>query len=412
MGAWEITKKDLRLILKDKGALYTLLALPVVFIAILGVSTGQLFTRHDQSKLVKVAIVDEDGSEFSAQIFRDLSAIGGLKVVKVKDRDEANLRLQNGRSGVVVILGSEFHNRIEDLEMEDVFDLKSGKLAPGLSALDMQVECGASFVSVAQLVEYVVLSAVLRVVSPEVVKRNKIFARIIESKIARHQKELEESGETKTLTASPEPVRPRGNIIYQTLVPAFMVMFAFFLVNIMANSFIAERKLGTLRRLQVSRISPVQLLWGKTLPFMVVSIAQSILLFLSGKLMFGMSWGTYPAMLLPVLLTTSISATGLGLLVATIVRTESQVTSYSTFLVIVLAGISGCYMPRDWLPDLMKNVSLLTPHAWALIAYQELLTHKNPDMQYVWECCAVLLAMGSVCFTYGWLRFRKLEYPL
>lgn len=412
MGAWEITKKDLRLILKDKGALYTLLALPVVFIAILGVSTGQLFTRHDQSKLVKIGIVDEDRSDLSEQIFRDLSEIGGLKVAKVKDRDEANLRLQDGRSGVIVILGSDFQNRIEDLDMADIFDVKNGKLAPGLSAIDMQVECGASFVSVAQLVEYVVLSAVLRVVSPEVVKRNRIFARIIESRIERHKQELQESGQATASAPTPEPVKPRGNIVYQTLVPAFMVMFAFFLVNIMANSFITERKLGTLRRLQVSRISPVQLLWGKTLPFLVVSIAQSVLLFLSGKMMFGMSWGTYPAMLLPVLLATSISATGLGLLVATIVRTESQVTSYSTFLVIVLAGISGCYMPRDWLPDLMKNVSLGTPHAWALIAYQELLTHKNPDMRYVWQCCAVLTIMGSVCFTYGWLRFRKLEYPV
>lgn len=412
MGAWEITKKDLHLILRDKGALYTLLALPVVFIAILGVSTGQLFTRHEQSELVKIGIVDEDCSDLSEQIFRDLEGIGGLKVVKVKDRDEASLRLQDGRSGVVVILGSDFHNRIEDLDMEDIFDLKTGKLSPGLSAIDMRVECGASFVSVAQLVEYVVLSAVLRVVSPEVVKRNKLFARIIESRIERHKKELEESGQPALPPTPQEPVKPRGNIVYQTLVPAFMVMFAFFLVNIMANSFITERKLGTLRRMQVSRVNPVQLLWGKTLPFLVVSIAQSSLLFVSGKLMFGMSWGTYPAMLLPVLLTTSISATGLGLLVATIVRTESQVTSYSTFLVIVLAGISGCYMPREWLPELMKNVSLATPHAWALIAYQELLTHKNPDMRYVWECCGVLALMGSVCFTFGWLRFRKLEYPV
>ena len=39
------TKKDLHLILKDRGALFTLLALPVVFIAILGVSTGRLCGR-------------------------------------------------------------------------------------------------------------------------------------------------------------------------------------------------------------------------------------------------------------------------------------------------------------------------------------------------------------------------------
>jgi len=409
MGAWEITKKDLRLILKDRGALYTLLALPVVFIAILGVSTGQLITTHESAQLVKVGLVDEDGGELAEKIFHDLSQIGGLKVARVVDRDEATMYLQDGRSSVVVILGSGFQDRVDELNMGDVLDMEHSRLAQGLGAIDMRVECGAAFVGVAQLVEYVVLSAVLRVVSPEVVKRNKLVARLMERMVQRHEQEIAEGHPD---TPPPEPVKPKGNIIYQTLVPAFMVMFAFFLVNIMANSFISERKLGTLRRMQMSRISPVQLLWGKTLPFLIVSIAQSLLLFLSGKLMFGMSWGTYPLMLTPVILTTSISATGLGLLLATIVRTESQVTSYSTFLVIVLAGISGCYMPRDWLPELMKNVSLATPHAWALIAYQELLTHNNPNMWSVMQCCAILTTMGLSCFGLGWLRFRRLEYPV
>ncbi|MEI8383487.1 MAG: ABC transporter permease [Planctomycetota bacterium] len=406
MEFWEITVKDLRLILKDRGALYTLLALPVVFIAILGVSTGQLITTHDASKLVKIGVVDEDGGEISAHVFRDLAAIGGLQVSKVENRDEAKLRLQDGRSSVVVILGKDFSNRVDDLNLSDVFDTEHGKLSAGLSAIDMQVESGAAFVGVAELVQYVVLSAVLRVVAPEVAKRNPLLSRILDRMIEQHQADLESGVENPR----PAPVKPGSSIIYQTLVPAFMVMFAFFLVNIMASSFINERKLGTLKRLQVSRVTPVQLMFGKTMPFLIVSIAQSVLLFLSGKLMFGMSWGTYPLMLLPVILTTSLSATGLGLLLATIVRTESQVTSYSTFLVIVLAGISGCYMPRDWLPDLMKNVSLGTPHAWALIAYQELLTHEHPNMLMVGECCFILAAFGVVCFVVGCVRFRKYEY--
>ncbi|HEY3968973.1 MAG TPA: ABC transporter permease [Planctomycetaceae bacterium] len=406
MGAWQITVKDLRVILKDKGALFTLLALPVVVIAILGMSTGQMLTAEEETKLVKVGVVDEDQGELSEHVFRDLSSIGGLKVEKIGDRDEAKLQLQNGQSSIVVILGKDFHNRINDLDLADVFDADHGKLAQGLSALDMHVESGAEFASVAELIQYVVLSAVLKVVAPEVIKRNPLFSRMMNRMIQRHADELRSVGGSGS-----QPVKPGSSIIFQTLIPAFLVMFAFFLVNIMSNSFISERKLGTLRRLQMSRLSPVQLLWGKTLPFLIVSIVQCLLLFLAGKLMFGMSWGTYPWMLLPVVVTTSVSATGMGLLLATIVRTESQVASYSTFLVVVLAGISGCYMPRAWLPELMQKVSLVTPHAWALIAYQELLTRDHPQMQLVCECCGVLMTIGSVCFAIGAWRFRKSEYP-
>jgi ABC-2 type transport system permease protein len=406
MGIWEITIKDLRLILKDRGALYTLLALPVVFIAILGLSTGQLITTHDAAKLIKIGVVDESQSELSQQVFQNLSAIGGIKTKLIKSRSDSRLYLQDGRASVVVILGKEFEEKVSDLDMRDIFNMKNGKLAQGVTGLDMQVQNGAEYAAVAELVEYVVLSAVLRVVAPEVARKNFLIRRSID-RMMDHDEAESSAGNTGPAR---ETVKAGSSIIYQTLVPAFMVMFAFFLINIMASSFITERNLGTLRRLQSSPINSVQLLGGKTLPFLVVSVLQSLILFISGKLMFGMSWGTYPWLLLPVILMTSISATGLGLLLATIVRTESQVSSYATFLVIVLAGISGCYMPRAWLPEMMQNASLATPHAWALIAYQELLTHEQPQIDVVIRCCSMLFLFGALYFAVGCFRFQKLEY--
>lgn len=408
MGVWQITFKDLILILKDKGALFTLLALPVVFIAILGVSTGRMLSAHDELKLVKVSVVDLDDTVLSKQAIVDLSSIPGLKVERIDSEDEAKRKLQDGSSSITVILGKEFEERIEDLSMSDILDAEHGKLAEGVSALDMKVESGAAYVGIADLVQYVVFSAVMRVVSPEVARKNPLFRRSIDRMIQEHQ---EEANSTTTRQPKPKSVESSSSIIYQTLVPAFVVLFTFFLVNFMASSFIEERELGTLRRIQASRMSPLQLLVGKTLPFFIVSLLQSVLLFLSGRLMFGMSWGVHPVLLIPVVLATSISATGLGLLVATFVRTEAQVVSYSTFLVVVLAGISGCYMPRDWLPTLMQQVSLATPHAWALIAYQELLTRDQPRLQLILECCGMLILFGLVTFTLGSLRFYRSEFP-
>src|SRR5579863_2510024 len=156
MGACEIAVKDLRVILQDKGALFTLLALPVVIIAIFGASTGQMLSAQEQTKFVKVGVVDEDQVAVSEHVIRDLSAIGGLKVEKLHNRDDARLQLQEGRCSVVVILGKDFENRVNDLDLADVFDTEHGKLAEGLSALDMHVESGAEFAGVAELVQYVV----------------------------------------------------------------------------------------------------------------------------------------------------------------------------------------------------------------------------------------------------------------
>jgi len=406
MDAWKITKKDLYLIVRDRGALYTLLVLPLVFVAILGASTGRLMTTEDETKLVKLGIVNEDGSDVSQKVVHDLMTIGGLKAQIAENKDEAQRRLRDGRYNLVLTVGPQFGERVGELDLGDVLDTERGKLVNGLSALDVQVECGSAFVNVAQLVEYVALAATLRSVSPEVAKKNRFAGRQIERALERHREEY--GSQVVSKDTGPRGVQSDMNYVYQILVPAYTVMFAFFLINIMANSFITERNLGTLKRLQASPILPVELLLGKTIPFFIVSLTQSVLLFLSGRVLFGMSWGVYPALLLPVIAATSVSATALGLLLATFVRTESQVSAYANFLVITLAGISGCYMPRDWLPEMMQKVSLATPHAWALIAYQQLLTQDHPDLQVVARCCAVLMAFGAVYFALGCLRFRKI----
>jgi len=186
-------------------------------------------------------------------------------------------------------------------------------------------------------------------------------------------------------------------------------MFAFFLVILMARSFIAERELGTLARLRMSPVSRTGLLLGKTLPFFIVSLVQSALLFLSGKVLYQMYWGPSIPALLSVIACTSLAATGLGLLVAMLARTDTQVSAYANFLVITMAGISGCFMPRDWQPVIVQQIGLATPHAWALIAYEQLLLQEEPQMYIVAKCCFALIAFAAGFFALGWWRFRSTD---
>jgi ABC-2 type transport system permease protein len=94
------------------------------------------------------------------------------------------------------------------------------------------------------------------------------------------------------------------------------------------------------------------------------------------------------------------------LLVACVARTESQVAVYGTLLVLVLAGVSGCLMPRDLMPEAMKTWSKLTPHAWALDAYNQLLLSSTPRIDTVITACAALLAFGVGFLIVGWLRLK------
>ena len=191
---------------------------------------------------------------------------------------------------------------------------------------------------------------------------------------------------------------------YQVLVPSYTVMFAFFLVLSVGWLFVAERKHGTLTRLRAAPLTRGQILLGKLLPCLAVSLAQGFFLLAAGRLIFGMTWGSRPDLLIPVVICTSIAAVGLAVLVASIARTETQVAVYGTLLVLVLGGVSGSLMPRDLMPEKMKSISLVTPHAWALDAYAQLLANPTPDPAFIATACAVLVAFGAVFTALAWWR--------
>jgi ABC-type multidrug transport system permease subunit len=101
-----------------------------------------------------------------------------------------------------------------------------------------------------------------------------------------------------------------------------------------------------------------------------------------------------------------MAAMGLAMFVATLARTETQVAIYGSLLVLILGAVSGCLMPRDMMPEDMRNLSRLTPHAWALDAYNELLLSPDPNYVIVATACAVLAGFGLVFVALAWWFLR------
>jgi hypothetical protein len=198
----------------------------------------------------------------------------------------------------------------------------------------------------------------------------------------------------------------RGSLRFQILVPSYAVTFAFFLVLTVGWLFVAERRQGTLIRLRAAPLTRGQLLTGKFLPALGVSLFQGIFLMAGGWMVFGLSWGRSPLWLLAVIAATSFAATGLAMLVASLAKTETQVAVYGTLLVLVLALVSGSLMPRDLMPESVRQISHVTPHAWALDAYQQLLLNPDPNLGIVAWACAALVAYGAGFLALAWRLMR------
>lgn len=414
MGAWCIIWKDLRLLVRDRRALVALLALPMIFIAIIGMTTGQLLGWQSDNNVLKIGVVNSSDKNPLAQKILDklVEKKRSVRTIDYPNRLAAEQALDSRACVTVIIIGPKFAENVEQLGIRDVLNTRKGPLSQGLSAFDMESITRESFAGIGDIVNELVFSSTLRVVVPHVMKDSPIGKKILQC-AGIPLKQFDHEDEPDKVEPTQQPVvvngKPRGNPVYNALVPAYTVMFSFFMINIMSRSFLSERETGTLRRLRISPLRPPSILFGKVVPFYLVSVIQSLTLFGCGKLLFGMSWGPSPWLLIPVILCTSLSATSLGLLMSALVKSDSQVSAYSTSLVIIMAGISGCFMPREWLPDIMLKVSLVTPHAWALMAYEQLLARQFVDIHVVRQCCLMLLTYSGIYFALGWWRFRYMD---
>ena len=425
MGAWEITLKDLRLLARDKRAAVILLLLPLIFIYVIGKSTGQIMDAREGGEKVTVGVVNLDSPQSSADdavdrvpeglaadLIAEIEGHPHFEVHPLSNEQAAEEALDRGRAIVLLIVGREFEERVDKLELSDILYPQSGRLADGPeAALDLQIVTKQSLAKVGTLAGAVIYGDAVRIVSQQVVDKAKRqeAQTIIERKMLQRAERKAEENRRETRAAIvklAQQSKSPSSVVYETVVPSYTVLFVFFLINIMARSFIAERELGTLKRLFMAPISTASILVGKNLPFLLLSLLQTAMLFLCGRMIFQMSWGVEPWLLLPVIVSTSLAATSLGLLVSTLIRTDAQVSAYANSLVILLAAISGCFLPRHMLSESMRQVSLATPHAWALIAYDEILTHQTIDHEVVAKCCGMLLAFSALFFTLGWLRFR------
>lgn len=424
MGFLEITRKDLTLLVRDRRALVVLLLLPMAFICILGLSTGRMLGWRNDNQLLKLGVVDNCQSRHSELLIRRMETIDGIKTSRIGSLSEVEEQLDARDLTAAVVIDEDFESAVEILKPQDIFDVAEARMKITLSDVDVRILSRPTAAMVQSVVEQLTLFCTLQAVLPDAARRSTVQSKVADLLLGNPQDdstddasqtdnsaqadnakaEEQADGQSPEIeTAASEP----GNPVYQTLVPAYTVMFAFFLVPIMGRSFIAERELGTLKRLRIAPIGAVDLVLGKTIPFLVISLAQSAALFLFGRLLFGMSWGIQPWLLIPIVACTSLSATGMGLLIATLVRTDSQVSAYANFLVITLAGISGCFMPRDWLPEIMQTMSLATPHAWSLIAYHEALTTQSPNTLEIAKACGVLTSFAAILALFGcWTMHR------
>jgi ABC-2 type transport system permease protein len=374
--------RDVQLLLRDRGALLSMFALPLVFMGAFGFMFAGAGDEDDNESGVRLVLALQHGdapNASAARMLEDLRTTKGLEIRRCAERSELDRLVAEGDADAGVVIPDQ----------PDV-----GGKSPIVFVADPALSTAE-----ASMMQGTLLAAIYR---------GWYF-----TKYAAFIDEQQETREVDGLVRNETPATMRKKRehmdSFQVSVPGNAVLFIFFLSSAIALSFVEDRRSGMWRRLHSLPVPAAALLIARLVPWFVIGMLQMLFLFGMAVLLFGMQIsGSIPALFV---LTAALvlAATTLGFLMASFGGTEKQVSAISTIVVLVMALLSGCMFPRFLMPLGLRQIGLAFPHGWALDGYKDILIREGTTIADIAAPCLALLVMSAVFSLLALLLSRRLR---
>jgi ABC-2 type transport system permease protein len=178
-------------------------------------------------------------------------------------------------------------------------------------------------------------------------------------------------------------------------------------VTLMACTIARERESGTLYQLLVTSLQRGEIVIGKILPYLAVSICLIIVINLVTLLHFHVQFYEPPVLGLICLLFLLCSL-GLGLLISAFSRTQTQAIQFSVFFLLPVFVLSGAFAPLEQLPQTIRYISEIFPLTHFCRAFRLVnMYHAGPSFYLV--DLIVLFAGAIVTFLGAAFLLKRIE---
>jgi len=192
-----------------------------------------------------------------------------------------------------------------------------------------------------------------------------------------------------------------------TMIPGLMATILMIsMMSIMAQSVVRERERGTLEQMFVTPIGRGEYLIGKVTPYVMVAIAQMLLVALVGRYWFHVPFYGQISVVFVGLLLFMFTAIGLGLLVSLVSRTRQQAQQTVMFILIPTMVLSGFIFPIESMPAPVVPLTYIIPLRYALIVLRGAFI-KGSGFSALAAPLLAMAAFSAVVFGIAVSRFSK-----
>lgn len=416
-----ITLNDLRVFFAQRSNLFGLVVLPVIFTLVLGWAFDGDGGGGPQR--VRIDVIDQDQSSLAAAFLDKLRAANDTLVLCPMDNDlveeeddycrlgdeplnleRALERAQEERTEALIVIPPGYGHALEEFEQAEIEFYAMGDpnlpnaVEQTVSAVLQEVNgaslaAGVSGALLDNLGEQSSFGLVIQTLRDQ-------FVEDIYADAATRIDQLPDSVRYTTTTGEDEDDVDDG---FGQSVPGMGSMFVMFTVLGGMALLLRERQQWTLQRLAALPLSRAQILSGKILTYFTLGMIQFLIIFGLG-LFVGLDFGANPLALLPIMIAFTLCCTAIAFAIAPRLTSTNQASGITQLLSLSFAPLGGAWWPLEIVPDFMKTIGHLSPVAWAMDAFHDVMWYNGgivdilPEIGVLLGATVVLLGIGVWSF--------------
>lgn len=156
-------------------------------------------------------------------------------------------------------------------------------------------------------------------------------------------------------------------------IPGMAVGFAAFGVAYAGFTFFRDHGWGTWDRLRATPVTSVDLIAGKVIPTVSVTVAQLALLFVLGGPLFDFRITGSVVAIACIIVVLALSLSAFGMAVTAVARTMQQLNAIGSVGGFGMAMLGGAWVPVSSMPGWAQTIAPVMPTYWAMKAFRSVI---------------------------------------
>ncbi|PKV51381.1 ABC-type multidrug transport system permease subunit [Aquimarina sp. MAR_2010_214] len=361
-----ILKKDLRLYFSDKKGVLITFLLPIIMITLFAFAFGGVAKKKSAPKPLGVLVVDKDATTASQELIAKLNSMQTIRLI-ASEEDNALDLIRKGKNVAALIFEKGFSDAVTadtDLPIELKYD----------AARDLQM---------------------------------RIVHTVLKEGFKYHLGKVDVINNVKLKTTS--LIKESSTKAHPGLVQAVggtAIMMLLFSIAAIGGGLLDEKDAGTLKRLLIAPVKPLDILLAKMGTAMVVSILQLTTMFVFAWLAFGLPIFMDAISLVVLILCISFAVSSFGVFLVSTVKTRQQLQGMSTIIIILMSAIGGSMIPISMMPEFMQNIAVISVNYWGIEGFFDIFWRQLPFITILPKM-GILLAIGLGMTLVSTVLFKK-----